>query len=248
MSFPALSKLQDNSIRLCSAMRKMIRCSTFLVLPTVAILAVVAEPLVCALFGAKWLPAVPYLRIACIGGAVAPFISINNQALVARGRSDIFLKIMVVYRVLGLAVIAASLPFGVMTFYLSNVLFSTLFGIVVWAAPNRRYLGYTIAQQLNDIGSSVLLSLVAGCLSAAVLAVSAVVWQDTMRLKIYMLAPSVAVGLMAYFCLAFALRCRPLGEIALAVLPMARKKSAVGLRLIDKVGERCGAGRGGVWR
>lgn len=248
VSFPALSRLQDDPRRLCRAMRKMIRCSTFMVMPMMTILAVVAEPLVFALFGSRWLPAVPYLRIACIGGAAAPFISINTQALIARGRSDIFFRIMVVYRILGLVIMATSLSFGVMVFYLANVFFTSVFGIAVWAAPNRRYLGYSMAQQLGDLWPSVFLSAVAGFVSMAVLAIPSACGMGTVQFRACVFVPGAAMGLAAYISIAFAMRCRPLGEMALAVLPMARKKSVIGLRVIEKVVERCGAGRGGARR
>ena len=239
VSFPALAKLQDDPRRLCRAMRKMIRCSSFMVLPMMVILAVIAEPLVYLLFGTQWLPAVPYLRVACIGGAVAPFISINNQALMARGRSDIFFKIMVVYRTFGLCLIAATIPFGVMTFYLSNTLFSSLFGVIVWAAPNRRLLGYSAMQQIKDLGPSIVTSFMAGLFSLAILVSPTVFGCASKRVLVWMLVPSAVMGIITYLCLSFAMRCRPLGELARAILPTVGKKSAKLSRLLEITARRC---------
>ncbi len=234
VSFPALAKLQDDPARLCRAMRKMIRCATFVVMPMMAILAAVADPLVQALFGSKWLPAAPYLRVACIGGAFAPFISINNQALLARGRSDIFIKIMTGYRLAGLGIMAVTIQMGVMTFYLTNILYAVVFGIAVWTIPNRKYLQYSTVQQLYDIGPSILLSAVSGCLVAALMLIP-----DLSRIAL--LVPGVILGGLAYFGFAFAAGSRPMGEIAHAIMPTAKKRSRLLYRLLAKVDGRCNA-------
>ena len=232
VSFSALSKLQDDPRRLCGAMRKMIRVSMFVMLPPLAVLAVVAEPIIYLMYGHRWLPCVPYLRVACIGCAIVPFVSINTQALIARGRSDIYFKVMVVYRLLGLCLIAATIRYGVMVFYLSNVLFSSLFGAFVWSAPNRRHLGYRMRMQLEDLLPSVLLAVASG-------AVALLTMQIPVK-PVFAFVPAALAGLATFGALAYGFRCQTLGVIAVIARPIVSRRVPALEYVFLKVEKRCG--------
>lgn len=95
--FPSLSSLQDDLVRLKQLARRSIKISAFLILPMMTGLAAVAEPLTLLVLGGKWLPAVPFIRICCFSYAFWPIHTTNLSAINAVGRSDIFLKIKVVW-------------------------------------------------------------------------------------------------------------------------------------------------------
>lgn len=85
-------------------------------------MAVVAEPLVKIVLTDKWLPAVPFLQIFCISYALIPIHTANLQAINAMGRSDIFLRLEVVKKLLGLVILGISLPFGVYAIAIGQVI------------------------------------------------------------------------------------------------------------------------------
>lgn len=97
---PALSKEQDNKERVKSMMRRSIVTSSFVIFPLMAGLAAVAEPLISLVLTDKWLPCVPYLRVYCFIFAFYPINTANLQALNAQGRSDQFLKLEIIKKML----------------------------------------------------------------------------------------------------------------------------------------------------
>ena len=233
VSFSALVRLQDDPKRLRNAMRRMITCSTFVMFPLMACLGLVAEPLIGLLYGEKWLPAAPYVQVTCFAMAFKPFDSINLQAINARGRSDIFLKLIVFRRIIGLVVMAVALPKGILTFLVSSAIALGPFGIVINSLPNRRLLKYSILMQLRDVLPSLLLTAVmaAFILCAGRLPISGKV----------LLFPQVVLGLAIYAALAVALRLRPVAELAGMLLPRVRKVSPRIAAPVEWMQRRCSA-------
>lgn len=158
---PALAAQQDYTDRVKSMMRRSIVTSSFIVFPLMVGLAVVAKPLVLLLLTEKWLPSVPFLQIFCFSYALWPIHTANLQAINAMGRSDIFLKLEIVKKILGLVILAVSLPFGVYYLALGQVV-SGIISSFINAFPNKKLLNYGYGEQIKDILPSLLLSLVMG--------------------------------------------------------------------------------------
>lgn len=158
---PALSKQQDDKARMKAMMRRSIVTSSFIIFPLMAGLAAVAEPLVSLLLTDKWLPCVPYLQTYCFTYAFYPIHSANLMALNAQGRSDQFLKLEVIKKTYGLAVLLITV------FCFHSPLAIALGGAVtaliscfVNASPNKKLLGYSYFEQMKDIMPSAVLSLI----------------------------------------------------------------------------------------
>lgn len=158
---PALSAHQDDRKRVKEMMRRAIVSSSFLIFPMMVGMAVVAEPLVQIVLTDKWLPAVPFLQIACFTFALMPIHTANLQAINAMGRSDIFLRLEIIKKIMGLIVLGVSLPFGVYAIALGGV-FSGLIGTFINAYPNKELLNYSYKEQWLDIMPSLLISLIMG--------------------------------------------------------------------------------------
>lgn len=158
---PVLAAHQDYADRVKSMMRRSIVTSSFIVFPMMVGLAVVAEPLVILLLTEKWLPSVPFLQIFCASFALWPIHTANLQAINAMGRSDIFLKLEIIKKVLGLAILAVSLPFGVYYLALSQIV-SGIISSFINAYPNKKLLNYGYGEQVKDILPSLGLSLFMG--------------------------------------------------------------------------------------
>jgi teichuronic acid exporter len=173
---PALSAHQDDRKRVKEMMRRAIVSSSFLIFPMMIGMAVVAEPLVEIVLTDKWLPAVPFLQIACFTFALWPIHTANLQAINAMGRSDIFLKLEIIKKIMGLIVLGVSLPFGVYAIALGG-LFSGLIGTFINAYPNKELLNYSYKEQWLDIMPSLLISLIMGGIVYLFNFLSFPVWQ-----------------------------------------------------------------------
>lgn len=147
---PVMSKSQDDRVRLKQMMRRSIIMSSYVVFPTMIGMGVCAEPIIRVLLTDKWLPAVPFLWILCLTYVWFPIHTSNLQAINAIGRSDIFLKLEIVKKVLGVVALVACIPLGVMAMTWSKVLIAFL-GSVINAYPNKKLLHYSYLEQLRDI-------------------------------------------------------------------------------------------------
>lgn len=148
--FPAMSDCQDKRNQVKAMCRRAISISSYIMLPLMLGLALVAEPFVKLLLTDKWLPCVPYLQISCFVMALMPIHTANLQAINAIGRSDIFLKLEIIKKVTGVIVLIAVMHLGVMAIALSGV-FLTLLSSVINAYPNSKLLDYKITDQIKDL-------------------------------------------------------------------------------------------------
>ncbi len=158
---PVLSELQEDIAQMKQMMRRSVMASSFLVMPLMAGLAAVAEPLIRLLLTDKWLPAVPFLQICCIDFAFYPIHTANLQAINAMGRSDVFLKLELIKKSYGLVILAVTvLCFDSALAIAWGGVLSTLLSAMVNASPNRKLLGYGYLEQMRDILPQTALSIV----------------------------------------------------------------------------------------
>lgn len=147
--FPALSKVQDDIQRVKWMTRRSIRINSFIVVPLVVGLALVAKPFIGLLLTDAWLPCVPYLQMYCVFYCLMPIQAANLQAIKAVGRSDIYLRLEVIKKVIGVVLLLISMPFG--TFFIAaGAVLSNVISALMNAIPNRKLLGYAYREQVRD--------------------------------------------------------------------------------------------------
>lgn len=154
---PTLSSQQENKEKMKRMMRRAIMTSSFLIFPTMFGLAAIAEPMVRIVLTEKWVPCVFFIQTLCISYAFLPIHTANLQAINAMGRSDIFLKLEVIKKILGVIVLVIGIPFGlhIMIILRVGVAFISTF---INAYPNKKLLKYSFKEQWKDLIPSMLLS------------------------------------------------------------------------------------------
>lgn len=155
--FPVLSKEQDKPELVREHTRKSIRIMSYILWPIMLGVVACAEPLVRILLTEKWLPAVPYLQIACFVYGLWPIHTANLEAMKAIGRSDLFLKLEIIKKTIGIIVLIAVMRFGVFAIAVSAI-FTGISSTVINSYPNRKILKYSYWEQVKDFGPSFLLS------------------------------------------------------------------------------------------
>lgn len=156
--FPAISQYQNDLKIVKSMTRRAIKTSSYIMWPLMFGLIVVSRPLISLMLTDKWLPCVPYLQIACITYGFWPIHTANLEALKAIGRSDLFLYLEIVKKIVGIGLLLASMNYGVMAIALSLVV-STIISSIINAFPNSKLLKYGYIQQIQDMAPGILLSL-----------------------------------------------------------------------------------------
>ena len=159
--FPALAKEQDNKILLKIHVRRAIQISSYIMWPILIGVAACSQSIVKILLTDKWLPCVPYLQIACVVYGFMPIHTTNLQAINAMGRSDIFLRMEILKKIIGVVILAITMPFGVLAIASSAIL-TVIVSTFINAYPNTILLNYSYLEQMRDILPSLLLSLFMG--------------------------------------------------------------------------------------
>jgi O-antigen/teichoic acid export membrane protein len=158
VTYPALSTLQNDNIRLKANYRKVLQTTTFLLFPVVLMLAALSEPLFQVLFPPRWLPAALYLQLMCLVVILYPLHSINMNILKVKGRSDLFLGITLFKNITMLSILFVSYRYGVV-----GILVGKLVQSFIAYLPNGFYsyrlIGYSYKEQLFDVLPSLGLSL-----------------------------------------------------------------------------------------
>ena len=162
VAFPAMAQLQDQMDKVRLGMRKMVLCSTFLVFPLMVGLAICAPNVVYLLFGEKWLPCTPYVQLACFSFALYPLQTINLFTVLALGHSDMFLKLEIIKKAVGILLIVISIRHSVMVFMLVSTFVLNPFSLFVNTWPVKRIIGYPLLRQLRDVMPAVFGSLLMG--------------------------------------------------------------------------------------
>lgn len=154
---PTMSNEQDDRKRIKSMTRRAIKTSTYVMAPLMMGLAFCAESIVKIVLTDKWMPCVPFLRLFCISYMFWPVHTANLNAIKAMGRSDWFLKLEIVKKIVGLFFLLSSMWFGVMAMAYS-LLLSSILSQIINAWPNRQLLGYGYLEQVRDFAPGILLA------------------------------------------------------------------------------------------
>ena len=159
VTYPVLSSIQDEKERMVSAYRRMIRTSMFITTVALFSLGAVSEPLIYCMIGPKWHEASTYLPLICITYSLYPLHAINLNMLQVQGRSDLFLGLEVIKKVIALAPLLIGAFIGIMPMLLTNI----VIGIIAYFLNSHysgRLLGYSSWMQLRDIAPSYALAIV----------------------------------------------------------------------------------------
>lgn len=132
VSYPVLSSIKEDKEKLRDGYKKIIKMSVFITFPLMIGLAVIANPLIRLIFGSKWINSIDSFQILCLAGMLFPLHAINLDILQVKGRSDLFLALEIIKKVIGLISIII-------------VLFFKL-GIIglLWAAVATSFIAYFI--------------------------------------------------------------------------------------------------------
>lgn len=203
VTFPVLSQIQEDVARLSRNYRRMLRFTVFLVFPIMIGMAVLAHPLVISLVTDKWAQCVPYLQVLCLSFLWYPVHAINLTLLQVKGRSDLFLRLEIIKKVIITIAIIISVPFGIMGICIGSVCSS-----IICLAINTYYTGKLIQvgffRQMTDMAPTLLASLAMG----------AVIYFAVMPFNndIIKLAIGIPLGMIFYLLIAKVFRMPELQE------------------------------------
>jgi O-antigen/teichoic acid export membrane protein len=161
VTYPVLAKLQEDKIRLKSGFRKVVKMSSFFIIPSMVVLGILAKPIIVTLIGEKWLQAVPFLQLLCLSGATLHLSQINLNMLLVLGRSDLGLKLEIIKKINITIAIIIGIQFGVFGLIIGEVI-SSYINLVINTYYSKRMLNYSLFEQMRDVFMTLFFSLLTG--------------------------------------------------------------------------------------
>ena len=163
VSFPALSKMQDDDERLAYNYRKMIRVSSFIVFPIMMMLSGLAYPIVITMITAKWESCVVLLQIMCFTYMFQPVQILNVNLLQVKGRPDLALKLEILKKIIGAIIfIYAAIHLTLVQICITDFCY-TMFALIANTHYTSKLINIGYIQQIKDILPSFILSVIVLC-------------------------------------------------------------------------------------
>lgn len=153
VTYPVLSNIQDDKERMVAAYRKMIKTTMFVTAISMFFLGAISEPLLYCLIGPKWHEAAVYLPLICITGSTYPLHAINLNMLQVQGRSDLFLGLEVIKKIIGIAPLSVCIFYGILPMLYTGFL-TTVIAYFLNSYYSGKFLGYSSWMQIKDIAPS----------------------------------------------------------------------------------------------
>lgn len=159
VTYPVLSDIQNEKERMVAAYRKIIKTTMFLTFALMFALGAVSEPLLYCLIGPKWHEAATYLPWICLIGSLYPLHAINLNMLQVQGRSDLFLGLEIIKKIIGIVPLMIGAFIGIFPMLYTSVFTSIICYFLNSYFPGK-LLGYTSWMQIKDVALSFVISLI----------------------------------------------------------------------------------------
>lgn len=214
VSYPVLSSMQDNKERLKEGYRRVIKITMLATFVLMLGLAAVSKPMIQVLVGDQWLIAAKFLPIICLQMMLYPLHAINLNMLQVQGRSDLFLKLEIVKKCVGIIPILLGIFINIYWMLWGSV-GTGIFAYYLNSYYSGKFLNYSTIAQVKDILPSFGVAVLMAILTYAVSLIS---------LSPFILLPlQILVGTIVTFVLCEWLQLEEYKEIKKIVIPILKK-------------------------
>lgn len=190
VSFPVLAQVQDDKERMISGYRRIIKDTMFITAVILISMGAVAEPLIYCLIGPKWHEAATYLPLICISMSLYPLHAINLNMLQVQGRTDIYLYLEIIKRVVSVGPLLLGIFINIYWMLVGSIV-AGLISFFLNTYYTGKKLGYSSWMQLKDIAPSY---------GVALFVAVAVYFLKYLPLSYWIVLPlQIAVGVAVFF-------------------------------------------------
>lgn len=157
VTYPILCNIQNEDERLANVYRRFLRISAFIIFPLMMGLAAVAEPLVLILLKEQWMFAATLLTIICFSMMWYPIHAINLNLLQVKGRSDLFLKLEIYKKIVGVIILCITIPMGLIAMCVGSF-FTSMIALIINTYYTGKLIKVGYISQMRDLMPTFLLS------------------------------------------------------------------------------------------
>lgn len=148
VTYPFFSNI-ENDAELKRSYRSVLKIVLVVVIPVMLSLVLIAKEGFRFLFGEQWLPSVIYFQILALASIVRPISSYNLNILKVKGRSDLFLKLEVIKKILAVVFILIGFQFGIIGLVISSTLFFYV-TVIIDMSYSGKLISYGVLEQIRD--------------------------------------------------------------------------------------------------
>ena len=159
VTYPVLCSIQDDDNRLREDYRKLLRLSAFIIFPLMCLLAGIAYPLVDLLLGEKWRFAATLIIPLSFTMMWYPIHAINLNLLQVKGRSDLFLRLEIIKKIIGVSVLVLSIPLGLLFMCYAGIV-TSIICLIINTYYTSKLIQVGFLMQMKDLMGTLLLSLI----------------------------------------------------------------------------------------
>lgn len=168
VTYPVLSTIQNDDVRLATNYRRVLRVTAYIIFPIMTGMAAVSTPMVRILLTDRWLFTADLLKIICLSMMFYPIHSINLNLLQVKGRSDLFLRLEIIKKIIGIIILVITIPMGLLAMCIGQI-FSSLFSLAINTHYTGKLINVGFIKQMEDLIPILALSLVMGVVSYLVM-------------------------------------------------------------------------------
>ena len=190
VSFPVFAQVQNDPVRLKHIAKKIIKATMFVNITAMLGMAAISKYLIVALVGMKWIDATVYLQLLCIVGLFYPLHPINLNIITALGRSDLFLRLEIIKKLLAVPVILIGILTSVKIMIIGMIV-TSIAAIFINSYYTKKLIDYGIKEQFSDISGSLL----AGIIMSIIVFIIGFLF-STIESKILLLTFQVLTGIV----------------------------------------------------
>lgn len=214
VAFPMLCKNQDNKAELSRVYTSFVRSSCFIMFPLMFGLAILAKPIVVILLTEKWVSISLMMSILALDCLFAPITRINLQLLQAVGRSDLFLRLEIIKKIVSIAILIITISHGLIWICMGRLIYSVL-ALLINMYYTVGIIGKSYIEQIKDWFPNFIVASMMG-----IVMLFATNWISSELLQVVI---GILVGIISYFLLStiFKIEAR---YIVIAMIKKALKK------------------------
>lgn len=213
VTFPVLSTIQNEDVRLANVYKRFLKLSAFVIFPMMIGLSAVADPFIRLALTDKWEGAIYLLQIICFQLMWYPIHAINLNILQVKGRSDFFLKLEIIKKVQGVLVLCVTVPMGIIAMCYGSLI-SSLLSLIWNTYYTKKLIGYGYWAQMRDLLPILIHSLIMWALVLFIVNLMPTLW-----LKLII---GVLTGMIYYIAGAYIMKFPEMDEL-LSILKLKKK-------------------------
>lgn len=150
VTFPVLSSIQNEDARLSKNYRRILKQSAFIIFPLMIMLSALADPLIRIVLTDKWEGCIILLQIMCFSMMWYPIHAINLNLLTVKGRSDLFFRLEVIKKIIGISVLCITIPNGII-WMVSGGIITSMLSLIINTYYTGKLINVGYFKQMGDL-------------------------------------------------------------------------------------------------